>query len=56
MIDSIIQILEKEGEPLSGRELKRRLSEIRGVSDTMQIHGNERLVAVGTDLWGLSEW
>ena len=56
MSDFIIQILEKEGKPLSGRELKRRLSQIRGVSDTMQIHGNERLVAVGTDLWGLSEW
>ena len=49
LIDSIFPILEKESESLSGRELKRRLSEIWGVSDTMQIHGNEHLVAVGTD-------
>ena len=56
MSDSFIQILEEAGEPLSGQELKRRLSKIRGVSENMQIHGNERLVAVGTNLWGLSEW
>ena len=55
-IDSFIQILEEAGEPLSGQELKRRLSEIRGIAENMQIHGNERLVAVGTNLWGLSEW
>ena len=55
-IDSFIQILEEAGEPLSGQELKRRLSEIRGVAENMQIHGNERLVAVGPNLWGLSEW
>ena len=54
--NSFIQILEEAGEPLSGQELKRRLSEIRGVAESMQIHGNERLVAVGTNLWGLSEW
>ena len=56
MVDSFIQILEEAGEPLSGQELKRRLSEIRGVAENMQIHGNERLVAVGPNLWGLSEW
>ena len=55
-VDSFIQILEEAGEPLSGQELKRRLSEIRGVAENMQIHGNERLVAVGPNLWGLSEW
>ena len=53
---SFIQILEEAGEPLSGQELKRRLSEVRGVKENMQIHGNERLVAVGPNLWGLSEW
>ena len=55
-VDSFIQILEEVGEPLSGQELKRRLSEIRGVKENMQIHGNDRLVAVGQNLWGLSEW
>lgn len=55
-VDSFIQILEEAGEPLSSQELKRRLSEIRGVKENMQIHGNDRLVAVGQNLWGLSEW
>ncbi|PHS73529.1 MAG: hypothetical protein COB22_02215 [Cycloclasticus sp.] len=55
-VDSFIQILEGEGKPLSGQDLKVRLSEIRGVADDMQIHGNERLVAVGPNIWGLSEW
>ncbi len=54
--NSFIHILEEAGEPLNGQELKRRLTKIRGVAENMQIHGNERLVAVGTNLWGLSEW
>ncbi len=54
--DSIIQILEDAGEPLSSQELKQRLSEIRGVAENMQIRGNDRLVAFGSNLWGLSEW
>ena len=55
-VDSFIEILEEVGEPLSSQELKRRLSEIRGVAENMQIHGNDRLVAVGPNMWGLSEW
>lgn len=54
--DSLIGILEKEGKPLSGRELKRRLSKIRGLSKTGQIHGNDRLVSVKENYWGLSDW
>jgi len=54
--EAFIQILEAAGEPLSGKELKRRLSEIRGVDENMQIHPNDRLVAVGPNVWGLSEW
>jgi len=54
--ESFIQILEEAGEPLSGRELKHRLSKIRGVSESMQIHGNDRLVAVAPNVWGLSDW
>ncbi len=54
--DSFIQILEEEGRPLSGHELKRRLSQIRDVAEDMQIHGNDRLVAVAPNVWGLSEW
>jgi hypothetical protein len=54
--DSFIQILEQAGEPLTGAELKRRLSEIRGVSENMQIHGNDRLITVAPNVWGLSDW
>ena len=54
--DAFIQILEEAGEPLSGQELKERLSEIRGVDENMQIHSNERLVVMGRNIWGLREW
>lgn len=54
--DAFIQILKEAGEPLSGKELKNRLSDIRGVDENMQIHASERLVAVGPNVWGLSEW
>ena len=35
---------------------KGRASVIRDVAENMQIHGTERLVAVGPNVWGLSEW
>lgn len=54
--ESFIHILEEVGRPLSGRELKQRLSEIRDVPLSMQIHGNERMIAVEPNVWGLSEW
>ena len=47
-------ILEEAGKPLSDKELKRRLSNIRGVADNMQIHFNERLLNVVPNVWGLS--
>ena len=53
---SFIQILESAGEPLTGQELKQRLSAIRGVNKHMQIHGDDRLVAISPNIWGLSEW
>ena len=52
----IIKILEDAGEPLSGSELISRLSKVRGVSDHMQIHASDRIVAVAPNVWGLSEW
>ncbi len=54
--NAFIQILEAVGRPLSGQELKHRLSDIREVSENMQIHENERLIVVGPNLWGLSDW
>jgi hypothetical protein len=54
--ESFIQILEEVGKPLSGKELKRRLSEIRSVAEGMQVHGNERMIAVAPNVWGLRDW
>ena len=54
--DAFIEILEDAGKPLTSQELKQRLSEARGVSNNMQVHGNERLVQVGRNLWSLSHW
>ncbi len=54
--ESFIQILESAGKPLTGQELKQRLLEIRGINKHMQIHEDERLVAIGPNIWGLSEW
>ena len=56
LADAFIQILEEAGEPLNGKELKNRLSDVRGVDVNMQIHAGERLVAVGPNIWGLIEW
>ena len=54
--EELIGILEREGSPLSGEELKDRLSTVRGLSDTMQIFPTGRLLRVGVNLWGLSDW
>ena len=54
--ESFIQILESAGKPLTGQELKQRLIKIRGINKHMQIHEDERLVAVGPNIWGLREW
>jgi len=51
--EAFIQILEDAGEPLTGNELKKRLSEIRGVNENMQIHMTDRMILLGPDYWGL---
>ena len=56
LADAFIQILEEAGEPLSAQELKNRLSDVRGLHDNAQIFPSERLVAVGPNVWGLSDW
>ncbi len=56
LAEAFIQILEENGKPLSGKELKNRLSEVRGVDKNMQIQPNGRLITVGPNIWGLSEW
>jgi len=53
MADAFTKILEEAGEPLKGREIKKRLQNIRGVHDTLQLQPTERMIMVGPDTWGL---
>ena len=53
MADAFTKILEDNGAPLKGKELKSRLREIRGVVEGLQIQPNERMIQVGPDFWGL---
>ncbi|WP_408901216.1 sigma factor-like helix-turn-helix DNA-binding protein [Photobacterium piscicola] len=53
MADAFTKILEDAGEPLKGSEIKARLEKIRGVHDLVQIHGTERMIQIGRNLWGL---
>ena len=51
--DAFTRILEDNGGPLKGKELKERLSEIRGVSNSLQLQPTERMIQIGPDFWGL---
>lgn len=53
MADAFTKILEDIGRPLKGEELKKRLANIRGVPDSLQIQPTDRMILVGPDLWGL---
>jgi len=55
MADAFTKILEDNGGPLKGKELKERLAAIRGVPKSLQLHATERMILVGPDLWGLAE-
>ncbi len=55
MADAFTQILEENGGPLKGKELKERLVAIRGVSKKLQLQPTERMIQVGPDFWGLIE-
>ena len=55
MADAFAKILEDNGGPLKGKELKDRLSKIRGVVEHLQIQPTNRLIQVGPDFWGLIE-
>jgi hypothetical protein len=55
MADAFTKILEDNGAPLRGKELKARLAVIRGVSKNHQLHPTERMIQVGPDRWGLME-
>lgn len=53
MADAFTQILEVNGTPMKGSELRAKLSEIRGVDKQLQIHPSEKMIQIGRDLWGL---
>tara|TARA_B100000446_G_C10552524_1_gene341219 strand:+ start:5153 stop:7999 length:2847 start_codon:yes stop_codon:yes gene_type:complete len=55
MADAFTQILEENGGPLKGKEIKERLAAIRGVSKNLQLQPTERMIQVGPDYWGLIE-
>jgi hypothetical protein len=52
-MDAFITILERAGTPLKTKELKRRVSEYRGISAAMQISPNDVLIRTSSDSWGL---
>ena len=53
MADAFTHILEENGRPLKGKEIKSRLSAVRGVSINLQIQPTDRMIQVGPDYWGL---
>lgn len=55
MADAFIKILEDAGTSLKGKELIKRLEEIRGVNDKLQLQQTDRMIQVGPDTWGLYE-
>jgi len=55
MADAFTQILEENGKPLRGKEIKERLADIRGVSKNLQLQPTERMIQIGPDFWGLVE-
>ncbi len=53
MADAFTRILEDNGGPLKGKELKERLSQIRGTVENPQIQPNDQMIKIGPDFWGL---
>ena len=52
---AVIALLREHGRPMTTDEIRERLREVRGVSQTFQIHPSGPLVRVGTGLWGLDD-
>ncbi|MCY4178468.1 MAG: hypothetical protein OXD32_08270, partial [Endozoicomonadaceae bacterium] len=51
--NAFTKILEDNGGPLKGKELKVRLNKIRGLIENHQIQPNDRMIQIGPDYWGL---
>ncbi len=52
---AIISILYDAGEPLKGREITHRLTEKRGIGQSIQLQPSWPLIRVGPALWGLAD-
>ncbi len=55
MADAYVKILEDNGGPLKGSELRERLQAIRGLGDVVQLQPNEHMLQIGPDFWGLMD-
>lgn len=53
MADAFTKILEENGGPLKGNEMKERLRDIRGVSENLQLQPTDRMIQLDKDYWGL---
>ncbi|MBX3713750.1 MAG: hypothetical protein KF800_17455 [Lysobacter sp.] len=53
--NAIEAALEEEGKPMAAIEIHRRISTIRGLGNTFQVHPRGRLIRVGPAMWGLSD-
>ena len=55
MADAYVKILEDNGGPLKGAELRQRLQAIRGLGEVVQLQPNEHMLQIGPDYWGLMD-
>lgn len=51
--NAIEAALEEEGQPLTALQIHTRISTIRGLGNTFQVHPRGRLIRVGPSMWGL---
>lgn len=53
--NAVEAILEQEGRPLTSGQIHKRVSAIRGLGNTFQVHPRGRLIRIGPGTWGLSD-
>lgn len=51
--NAIEAAIEREGRPMTSLELYKRISKIRGLGNSFQVHARGRLIRVGPATWGL---
>jgi hypothetical protein len=52
---AIVEILQSNGSPMHLKDIKKKLTEIRGLHDNFQIFNNETFISFGHGVWGLVE-